>query len=153
MGGEGDDRGWDGWMASPIQWTWVWVNSRRWWWTGRPDVLRFMGLQRVEHNWATELNWTDLKYSIITADSDCSHEIKKTLAPWKESYDKSRQHIKKQRHYFAQKGPSSQDNGFSSSHVWMWELDYKERWVLRNWCFWSIVLEKTLESPLDCKEI
>ena len=56
-GGEGDDRGWDGWMASPTRWTWVWVNSGSWWWTGRPDVLRFMGLQRVKHNWATELNW------------------------------------------------------------------------------------------------
>ena len=57
-GGEGDDRGWDGWMASPTQWTWVWVNSRRWWWTGRPGVLWFMGSQRVRHDWATELNWT-----------------------------------------------------------------------------------------------
>ena len=59
-GGEGDDRGWDGWMASRTRWTWVWVNSRRWWWTGRPGVLRFMGLQRVGHDWATELNWTDI---------------------------------------------------------------------------------------------
>ena len=58
-GGEGDDRGWDGWMASPTQWTWVWVNFRRWWWTGRPGVLRFMGLQKVGHDWATELNWTE----------------------------------------------------------------------------------------------
>ena len=58
-GGEGDDRGWDGWMASWTWWTWVWVNSGRWWWTGRPGVLRFMGSQRVGHNWATELNWTD----------------------------------------------------------------------------------------------
>ena len=56
--GEGDDRGWDGWMASLTRWTWVWVNSRSWWWTGRPGVLRFMGLQRVGHDWATELNWT-----------------------------------------------------------------------------------------------
>ena len=56
-GGEGDDRGWDGWMASPTRWTWVWVNSRSWWWTGRPGVLRFMGSQRVGHDWATELNW------------------------------------------------------------------------------------------------
>ena len=58
-GGEGDDRGWDGWMASPTQWTWVWVNSRSWWWTGRPGVLRFMGSQRVGHDWTTELNWTE----------------------------------------------------------------------------------------------
>ena len=56
-GGEGDDRGWDGWMASLTRWTWVWVNSRSWWWTGRPGVLRFMGSQRVRHDWATELNW------------------------------------------------------------------------------------------------
>ena len=65
----------------------------------------------------------------------------------------SRQHIKKQRHYFANKGPSSQGYGFSSSHVWMWELDCEEGWALMNWCFWTVVLEKTLESPLDCKEI
>ena len=65
----------------------------------------------------------------------------------------SRQHIKKQRHYFANKGLSSQGCGFSSGHVWMWELDYKESWAQKNWCFWTVVLEKTLESPLDCKEI
>ena len=59
----------------------------------------------------------------------------------------------KNRHYFANKGPSSQGYGFSSGHVWMWELDYKESWVLKNWCFWTVVLEKTLESPSDCKEI
>ena len=61
--------------------------------------------------------------------------------------------IKKQRHYFADKGLSSQSYGFSSSHVWVWELDYKERWVPKNWCFWTVVLEKTLQSPLDCEEI
>ena len=59
-GGEGDDREWDGWMASPTQWTWVWVNSRSWWWTGKPGVLQSLGSQRVGHNWATELNWTEL---------------------------------------------------------------------------------------------
>ena len=75
------------------------------------------------------------------------------LAPWKKKYHQPRQHIKKQRHYFANKGPSSQSYGFSSSHVWMWELDYKESWVPKNWCFWIVVLEKTLESSLDCKEI
>ena len=68
-------------------------------------------------------------------------------------YDKPRQRIKKQGHYFAEKGPSSQSYGFSSSHIWLSELDYKESWVLKNWCFWTVVLEKTLESPLDCKEI
>ena len=71
---------------------------------------------------------------------------------WK-AMTKPRQHIKKQRHYFANKGPSSQSCGFSSSHVWMWELDHKEGWMLKSWCFWTVILEKTLESPLDCKEI
>ena len=75
------------------------------------------------------------------------------LAPWKKSYDQPRQSIKMHRHYFANKGPSSQSYGFSSGHVRMWELDYKESWALKNWCFWTVVLEKTLESPLDCKEI
>ena len=60
-GGEGDDRGWDGWIASPTRWTWVWVNSGSWWWTGRPGVLRFMGSQRVRQDWVTELNWTETK--------------------------------------------------------------------------------------------
>ena len=90
--------------------------------------------------------------SKITANVDCTHEIK-TLAPWKKSYDQPRQHIKKQRHCFADKGPSSQSYGFSSSHLWTWVLDHKESWAPKNWCFWTVVLEKTLESPLDCKEI
>ena len=72
---------------------------------------------------------------------------------WNLPYDQPRQHIKKQRHYFVNKGPSSQGYGFSSSHIWMWELDYKESWAPKNWCFWTVMLEKTLESPLDCKEI
>ena len=74
-------------------------------------------------------------------------------APWKKSYNQPRQHIKKQRHYFANKDPCSQSYGFPSSHVWMWELDHKESWAQKNWYFWTVVLEKTLESPLDCKEI
>ena len=74
----------------------------------------------------------------------------KTLAPWKKSYDQPRQHIRKQSHYFANKG---QSYGFSSSHVWIWELDYKESWAPKNWCFWTVVFEKTLESLLDCKKI
>ena len=90
--------------------------------------------------------------SKITADGDFSHEIK-MLAPWKKSYDQPRQHIQKQRHYFANKGLSSQSYDFSSSHIWMWESDHRESWVWRNWCFWTMVLEKTLESPLDWKEI
>ena len=120
--GEGDDRGWDGWMASLTQCTWVWVNSDSWWWTRRPGMLRFMGSQRVRHDWVTGLNWL-------------------------------RQHIKKQKHYFADKGPSSQSYGFSSGHVWMCVLDCKESWAPKNSCFLTVVLEKTLKSPLDCKEI
>ena len=77
----------------------------------------------------------------------------KTFTPWKESYEQPRWQVKKQRHYFVKKSLSSQGYGFSSGHVWMWELDYKESWVPKNWCFWTVVLEKTLESPLDCKEI
>ena len=81
----------------------------------------------------------------ITADGDCSHEIN-TLTPWKKTYDQLRQHIKS-RHYFANKGPYSQSYGFSSSHAWMWELDYKESWAPKNWCFWTMLLEKTLRVP------
>ena len=90
--------------------------------------------------------------SKITADGDYSHEIQRRL-PLERKVDQPRQHIKKQRHYFSNKGPSSQGYGYSSGHIWMWELDYKENWVPKNWCFWTVVLEKTLESPLDCKEI
>ena len=75
------------------------------------------------------------------------------LAPWKKSYDKPREPIKKQRHHFADKGLYMQSYGFYSSHIWMWEVDHKEGWVQKNWCFWTVVLEKTLESPLNCKEI
>ena len=102
---------------------------------GSNDRLYFLGLQNH-----------------CSHDGDCSHEIM-THASWKKTYDQPRQHIKKQRHYFANKGLSSQSYGFSSSHVWMWELDYKESWALKNWCFWPVVLEKTLESPLVSKEI
>ena len=71
----------------------------------------------------------------------------KTLAPWKKSYDQPRQHIKKQRHYFANKSPSSQGYGFSNSHIWMWELDYKESWVPKNWCFWTWCWRRLLTIP------
>ena len=75
------------------------------------------------------------------------------LAPWKKNYDQTRQHIKNQRHYLADEGPYSQSYGFSSSHAWIWELDHKKDWVPKNWWFLTAVLEKTFESPLDCKEI
>ena len=75
------------------------------------------------------------------------------LAPWKKSYDKPKQHIKKQRHHFANKGQSSQSCGFSSSHVWVWQLDHKESWASKNWFFWTVLLEKTLEGPSDSRVI
>ena len=94
----------------------------------------FSGLQNHCRWWLQPWNW-------------------KMLTPWKESYDQPRQNIKKQRHYFVNKGPSTHGYGFSSSHLWMWDLNYKESWVSKNWCFWTVMLAKTLESPLDCKEI
>ena len=71
-GGRGDDRGWDGWMTSPSRWTWVWVNSGRWWWTGSPGVLRFMGSQRVGHDWVTELSWIEVFQQNVIVLSICS---------------------------------------------------------------------------------
>ena len=91
--------------------------------------------------------------SKITADGDCSHEIKIHLLLGRKAMTNSDSILKKQRHYFADKGASSQSYGFSSSHVRMWELDYKESWVPKNWCFWTVVLEKILEGPLDWREI
>ena len=88
--------------------------------------------------------------SRITADGDYSHDIKGHLLLGRRAMTNS---ILKSRDIVADKGPSSQSYGFSSSHVWMWELDHKENWAPKNWCFWTVVLEKTLESPLDCKEI
>ena len=89
--------------------------------------------------------------SKITGDSDWSHEIKRHLLLVRKAMT-NLDSIKTQRYHFAYKGPYSQSYGFSSSQVWMWELDYKESWAPKNWCFWTVVLEKTLESPLDCKE-
>ena len=109
-----------------------WQN--RWRKNRNSDRLHFLGLQNHCRRGLQPWNW-------------------KTLAPWKKSCDKPRQHIKKQRHHFANKGPSSQSYGFSSGNVWIWELDCEESWVLKNWWFWTVVLEKTLESPLDSKEI
>ena len=91
--------------------------------------------------------------SKITADGDCSHEIKRCLLLARKVMTDLDSILKNKRHYFANKGPSSQGYGFSSSHVWMWELDYNKSWEPKNWCFWTVVLEKTLESPLDCVEI
>ena len=104
--------------------------------------------QGVWKQWHILSSWTPKSLWMVTA------AIKlKVLAPWKKSDDKLRQCIKKQRHYFANKGPSNQSYGFSSSHVRMWEFDYKEIWAPKNWCFWTVVLENTLDSPLNCKEV
>ena len=90
--------------------------------------------------------------SKITVDGDCSREIERHLLLGRKAMT-NLDSILKSRHYFADKGPYSQSYGFSGSHAWMWELDYKENWAPKNWCFRTVVLEKTLESPLDCKEI
>ena len=99
--------------------------------------------------WQTLFSWAPKSLWTVTAVL----RLKKMLAPWKKGNDKPRQYIKKQRDHFACKGPYSQSYGFSSSREWMWEVDYKESWALKNWCFWTVVLEKTLGSPLDSKEI
>ena len=99
--------------------------------------------------WLTLFFWAPKSF----ADGECSHEIKRRLLLGGKAMTNIDNILKKQRHYFTNKGLSSQDYGFSSGHVWMWELDYKESWVLKNWCFWTVVVEKILESPLDCKEI
>ena len=98
--------------------------------------------------WQTLFSWAPKSLQMVTAAMKL-----KALAPWKKSYDKPRQSIKKQRHYFDNKGMSCQSYGFSSSHVWMWQLDHKEGWAPNNWCLRTVLLEKTLESPLNCKEI
>jgi len=108
--------------------------GNRWGYNGNSDRLYFFGLQNHCRWWLQPCN-------------------EKVFTPWKKSYDQPRQRIKKQSHDFANTGPSSQGYRFSSGHVWMWELDYNESWAQKNWCFWTAVLEKTLESPLDCKEI
>ena len=97
--------------------------------------------------WQILFSWAPISLWMVTA----AMKLKDTCS-WKTSWQTYTAY-KKQRHYFANKSPSSQSYGFSSSRVWMWELDHKDGWALRNWCFCTVVLEKTLESPLDCKEI
>ena len=108
----------------------------------------------MANRWETMERVSDFIFlgSKITADGDCSHEIKRHLLLGGKVMTNLDSILKKQRHYFANKYLSSQSYVFSSSHVWMWELDYKESWVPKNWCFWTVVLEKTLKSPLGCKE-
>ena len=108
--------------------------TNRWGNSGNSDRLYFGGLQN-------HCRWY------------CSHEIKRCLLLWRKPMTNLDSILKSQKHYSANKGPSSQSYGFFSSHVWMWELDYKESWAPGNWCFWTVVLDKTLESLLDSKEI
>ena len=108
--------------------------ANRWWKSENSNRFSFLGLQNHCRWWSQP--WTQ-----------------KTIAPWKKSYDKPRQHTKKQRCNFANKGLSSQRYGFSNSQVWLWELNHKEGRAPKNWCFWTVALEKTLESLLDSKEI
>ena len=98
--------------------------------------------------WQTFFLGAPKSLQVVTATMKLKH-----TCSLEESYDQPRQYIKKQRHYFVNKGPSSQSCGFSSSHLWKWELDYKESWVLKNWFFWTVVFDKTLQSPLDYKQI
>ena len=108
----------------------------------------------MTNTWRNNEN-SDRLYILVsqtTADGNCSHEIKRHLLLGRKAMT-NLDSILRSRHYFADKGLSSQGYGFSSGHVWMWELDYKESWAPKNWCFCTVVLEKTLESPLDCKEI
>ena len=107
--------------------------ANRWGNNGNSEILYFGGLENHCRWW---LLWN-----------------KKMSTPWNKGYGQPTQDIKMQRHYFANKVLSSQSYGFSINHVWMWELDYKESWVPKNWCFWTVVLEKTLECPLNHKEI
>ena len=117
--------------------------SKQEYWSGLPDSKE------------SACNVRDLTFgdSKITADGDCSHEIKRYLLLGRKAMTKPRQYVKKQRHYFANTGPSSQSFDFPSSHVQMWELDCKKSWMPKYWCFWTVLLEKPLESPLNCKEI
>ena len=117
---------WKSWHPGPTLHGKWWENN------GNSDRPYFLGFQNHCREWLQPEN-------------------QKTLAPWKKSYDK--QHIKKQRHYFADKGPYSQSYGFHSSHVWVWELNHKDGWVPKNWWFQTVVLEMTLENPLDSREI
>ena len=150
------------WHPTPV----LWPPHAKSWLIGKdPDAGRDWGQEEKGttedemagwHHWLDghEFGWTpgvgDGQGGLVCCDSWGRKESDTTeRLIWSDL----RQHIEKQRNYFVNKGLSSQGYGFSGSHVWMWELDYKESWTLKNWCFWTVVLEKTLESPLDCKEI
>ena len=97
--------------------------------------------------WLTLFSWAPKSLQMVTEAMKL-----KNICSLEEKLWQTREHTEKQRHYLADKGPSSQSYGFSSSHIWMWELDHKVNWESKNWCCWTVVLEKTIESPLDCKK-
>ena len=107
----------------------------------------------MANRWGTNGNSDRFYFLDSKVDDDCSHETARHLLLGRKSMTNLHSILKSGDTYFADKGPYSQSYGFSSNHVWMWELDHKEGWMPKNWCFWTVVLEKTLESPLDCKEI
>ena len=141
-GGEGDDKGWDGWMESPTRWAWVWVNSRSWWWTGRPGVLRFMGLQRVGHDWATELTELMILHSQQWTDHPDRKLTRKQKLKWCIGPVGPNQHLK---------GISPQNNGVHLLLKCNWNIlqdrshpgpQIKPWWILKHWnqlkhLFWS----------------
>ena len=117
-------------------------------------------MEKQWKQWQSLFSWAPESLQMVTAAMKLKDACSLDEKLWQTSVqfssvqsDNPRQHIKKQSNYFVSKDPSSQIYDFSSSHVWMWELDYIETWAPKNWCFWTVVLEKTLESPLDCKEI
>ena len=138
-------RGWDGWMASPTWWTWIWVNSRSWWWTGRPGVLQFMGSQRVGHNWVTELNWSDLNLKLTW----CCKSI--ILQFFKKSsqqsvrngdYSKETQCLKKQQKWFARCFFSFLDYEFVQMFLWPHINQENLSWLLeRRLALWDLDYE------------
>ena len=135
VGGKGDDRGWDGWIASLTQWTWVWANSGRLWRTGRPGVLQSMGSQRVRRDWS-DLACTHTSLYIYLSHYLYTHIY--LSYGYRKAMKSLDSILKKQRHFFAWKCLYSQSYGFSSGHVWMWELDNKKFWVPKNWCIWTV---------------
>ena len=143
-GGEGDDRGWDGWMVSPTQWIWVWVNSGSWCWTGRPGMLRFMGLQRVGHDWATERNWTDIVMRVMKTVLHWHNEIYRSVEQYREPKYTSEHLQSTGLHKSAKNTKWGEDSLFNKQ--------YWENWTFtcRNW-IWTLVshyIQKSIQNGL-----
>ena len=134
-----------------------WTSDSAYLWHSKNSTKKMASSFIISWNIDGEKSGNSGRFYFLRLQNHCRWWLQpwnsKRLAPWKKSSDKPRQHIKMQRHHFAKKGPYSQSYGFSSSHVWMWELDHKEGWVPKNQCFQTVLLKKTLERPLDFKEI